>query len=204
MKHSDRALHTRQAFAAALKKCVSAQPLSKVTVGMLLDETGYNRNTFYYHFRDIYDLLHWTLDQELFVMIERLNLLNNYDEAVRLVLDYISDNAVFFSHISDSLGREALRDFCYGDVLHVVTDIIDDTIQLEKVQVPAAYREFLIRFYSEAVAGVLLDWISTQGAGDRAEIIANLSLTLRTAITGAVRASGMSHDGKEEETLCDC
>ena len=204
MKHSDRALHTRQAFAAALKKCVSAQPLSKVTVGMLLDETGFNRNTFYYHFRDIYDLLHWTLDQELFVMIERLNLLSNYDEAVHLVLDYISDNAAFFSHISDSLGREALRDFCYGDVLHVVTDIIDDTIQLEKVQVPAAYREFLIRFYSEAVAGVLLDWISTQGAGDRAEIIANLSLTLRTTITGAVRASAISHNGKEEETLCDC
>ena len=34
----------------------------------LLDDTGFNRNTFYYHFRDIYDLLHWTLEQEASVV----------------------------------------------------------------------------------------------------------------------------------------
>ena len=68
MKHSESTSRTRQAFAASLKKLASIQPLSKVTVSALLDDTGFNRNTFYYHFRDIYDLLHWTLEQEASVV----------------------------------------------------------------------------------------------------------------------------------------
>ena len=68
MKHSESTSRTRQSFAASLKKLASIQPLSKVTVSALFDDIGFNRNTFYYHFRDIYDLLHWTLEQEASVV----------------------------------------------------------------------------------------------------------------------------------------
>lgn len=86
MKHSESTSRTRQAFAASLKKLASIQPLSKMTVSALLDDTGFNRNTFYYHFRDIYDLLHWTLEQEVFVVVEQLDLLSDFEEAINFSL----------------------------------------------------------------------------------------------------------------------
>lgn len=192
MKHSESTSRTRQSFAASLKKLASIQPLSKVTVSALLDDTGFNRNTFYYHFRDIYDLLHWTLEQEVFVVVEQLDLLSDFEEAINFSLDYINENAAFFSHISHSLGREALKDFFHADIDHVVTKIVADTIQQERVQVADSYRDFLIRFYADAIAGVLLDWIDAQGCGDRATIIAYLSVTLRAAVVGALHAGAIN------------
>ena len=50
---------TKMALAAALKKLLEKKPLSKITVTDITRECEINRHTFYYHFRDIYDLIEW-------------------------------------------------------------------------------------------------------------------------------------------------
>ena len=48
---------TKAALAASLKKLLEKKPLSKITVTDITRECRINRHTFYYHFRDIYDLI---------------------------------------------------------------------------------------------------------------------------------------------------
>lgn len=48
---------TKRALASSLKKMMEKKPLSKITVTDLTRECGINRHTFYYHFKDIYDLV---------------------------------------------------------------------------------------------------------------------------------------------------
>ena len=50
---------TKKALAVSLKKLLSKKELSKITISNITDECGVNRQTFYYHFKDIYDLLEW-------------------------------------------------------------------------------------------------------------------------------------------------
>ena len=50
---------TKNALAASLKKLLSKKELSKITITNITEECGVNRQTFYYHFKDIYDLLEW-------------------------------------------------------------------------------------------------------------------------------------------------
>lgn len=47
---------TKKALAASLKKFLAEKPLSKVTVTDITEDCEVNRQTFYYHFKDIYDL----------------------------------------------------------------------------------------------------------------------------------------------------
>ena len=51
--------YTEQALGDSLKKLLAEKPLNKITVTDIVNDCGLNRMTFYYHFKDIYDLLEW-------------------------------------------------------------------------------------------------------------------------------------------------
>ena len=50
---------TKPALEASLKKLMLHKPLDKITINDLATDCGISRMSFYYHFRDIYDLIEW-------------------------------------------------------------------------------------------------------------------------------------------------
>lgn len=48
---------TKRALEASLKHLLLKKPLDKITINDIAEDCGINRMTFYYHFKDIYDLL---------------------------------------------------------------------------------------------------------------------------------------------------
>ena len=52
--------HTKQALEASLKKVMLQKPLDKITISDITSDCGISRMAFYYHFKDIYDLVEWS------------------------------------------------------------------------------------------------------------------------------------------------
>ena len=50
---------TKNALAVSMKKLMEKKPFSKISVGDICEDCGMNRKSFYYHFRDKYDLVNW-------------------------------------------------------------------------------------------------------------------------------------------------
>lgn len=50
---------TKRALEQSLKNLLLKKPLTKITVSDIAADCGINRMTFYYHFKDIYDLVEW-------------------------------------------------------------------------------------------------------------------------------------------------
>ena len=57
-------LNTKQQLANALKSLMQTKPLEKITIKDIVIFCGVNRQTFYYHFKDINDLLGWIYKTE--------------------------------------------------------------------------------------------------------------------------------------------
>ena len=55
---------TKEALGAALKKMMAIKPIDKITVKDLAEICNVNRQTFYYHFDDVYDLLEWVFEAD--------------------------------------------------------------------------------------------------------------------------------------------
>ena len=89
MRHEVTSLNTKKLIANSLKKAMKVKPLSKITVSELIRDCGINRNTFYYHFDDIYDLLHWMLENELIDKVKKFNLITDSKKVMNLIMDYI-------------------------------------------------------------------------------------------------------------------
>lgn len=111
MTHEEMSLHTRQAMTGSLKKFMGLKPLSQITVSEICTDCNLNRKTFYYHFEDIYDLLHWMLEQEALTAVKQFDMPGDYDEVISFVIDYVDDNSHILNCIYDSVGREGMKRF---------------------------------------------------------------------------------------------
>ena len=56
---------TKRLLAASLKGLLARKTLDCITIQNITDDAEVSRKTFYYHFQDIYDLLSWTLREDL-------------------------------------------------------------------------------------------------------------------------------------------
>ena len=55
---------TKAALEASLKKLLLKKPLDKITINDLTTDCGISRMAFYYHFKDIYDLLYGVVQEK--------------------------------------------------------------------------------------------------------------------------------------------
>lgn len=181
-------LRTKRALAAALKNAMERKPLSKVTVSELVTACNINRNTFYYHFKDIYELLKWMLEQEAIEVVKKIDLLVNADEALRFIMDYVESNKHIINCAYDSMGHDEMKRFLYSDFIGIAKNVIEEAEWEMGISVDSGFKEFLANFFTEAFAGTLLSWIKNKDIRDRGQVLHDLLLTLRTAIPQVLRA----------------
>lgn len=126
MKQEELALKTKKALANSLKNAMKKKPFSKITVKEITDDCNLNRNTFYYHFEDIYDLLRWMFDSEAVQIVQSFNLLMDYKDAIAFVIDYVEKNDHIISCALDSIGQKELKRFFYNDFFDIVNSLLED------------------------------------------------------------------------------
>ena len=51
---------TKQGLEASIKRMMLKKPLDKITIRDITEDCGVGRMAFYYHFKDIYDLVEWS------------------------------------------------------------------------------------------------------------------------------------------------
>lgn len=189
MKHEITSLNTKKALAESLKKIMKTKNFSKITVSEIVADCGVNRKTFYYHFDDIYALLKWTFENETIQVLKHFNLIVDYEEAILFIMDYIEKNDYIVSCAYDSIGRDEMKRFFFADFNELVDSIIDSAQKETGKTLNENYQRFLCYFYSEALAGILIDWIKNRSERNKQEIIDYLVKTIRGSLLGILNLS---------------
>lgn len=83
---------TKAHLAKVLKVQMQHKPLDRITIAELSAAAHVNRNTFYYHFDDIYALLKWTLEADIGRKVMQDLGAATWETKYQLVLDYIVAN----------------------------------------------------------------------------------------------------------------
>ena len=82
---------TKRALASALRELMDEVPFDKIQVAHICERCDMNRKSFYYHFKDKYDLLNWIFDTEIISFAQRLTVTQEFDqrvEEIREVCNY--------------------------------------------------------------------------------------------------------------------
>lgn len=146
---------TKQAIIDCTIELASQKPINKITIHDIVNACGITRNTFYYYFHDIYDVLDQTVRQE----VEKLNATApvDYEKAVFDLIEFVVMYKKLWCSLYKSLGQEALSKY----VIHWLHGIFVDYVRgcPDGDKVTALDLDIITAFYEEALFGVLSRWI---------------------------------------------
>ena len=188
MKHEVTTLQTKKMLAASLKKFMEKKSLSKITVSEIIADCGVNRKTFYYHFHDIYALLKWMLEQEAVEVLKQFDLIGNTAEAVSFVMDYAQANQHIINCAYDAMGRDEMKRFFYTDFIDVLRAAIDAAEEEIGLSVDEDFKAFLAEFYTEALTGILIQWLKDPNADAREKVLQYTTMVCRVSISRLLHA----------------
>ena len=117
---------TKLQMAQALKRLIKDRPFSKITVQDIVSACNINRNTFYYHFENNYDLLSFAYELEVQNISTAFREANaSLPDGMDFVLDYIDNNIQLCQCAYESLGEQQLKIIFEKDLRVFVRAIID-------------------------------------------------------------------------------
>ena len=160
-------LITKRALAKTLKELCQYRNFEKISINDLTNKCGLNRQTFYYHFQDKYDLLQWLYYDELFADIENIITFDNWDQCLLTVLEKIYQEKDFY--ISTINTNEQ---YFYHDLYNLAQKCFYDAITKLDVNKTVSPQEknFFSEFYAYGIAGTVLRWIKTNMKNEPAKL----------------------------------
>lgn len=98
---------TKQALAKAMKELLEEQSFDKICVSDICEKCHMNRKSFYYHFRDKFDLVNWIFDIEFRALNQSgsdpfRQSGNNFDDRwkyVETICNYFYENRNFYKKV---------------------------------------------------------------------------------------------------------
>lgn len=98
-------------FRDGLKHLMKSKPLDEINVVMLCDAVKSNRQTFYYHYRDISDVIESMFLKE---KIETSSRIFGFESIIKPLIAYINANKTFLVAVGNSFASDKLESFFYS------------------------------------------------------------------------------------------
>ncbi len=114
------------------------------------------------------------LEQEALEVVKNFDLVVDTEEALRFVMDYVDNNRHIINGAFDSTGHEGIKRFFYNDLFSVFYGVIEQGEDLLGGKLEPQFKKFLAAFYTEASAGLLIEWVKNRTSEDREVFLQNL------------------------------
>jgi Transcriptional regulator len=160
------------------------KPLNKITIADIAEDCGINRMTFYYHFKDIYDLVEWSCVEDAAKALDGKKTYDTWQQGFLQIFQAVLDNKPFIQNVYQSVSREQIEIYLYTLTRNLLIGVIEE--KAVGMEVQDADKEFIADFYKFAFVGIMLDWIKNGMRKDPQQIIDRLSILIDGDITRAL------------------
>ncbi|MCM1150029.1 MAG: TetR/AcrR family transcriptional regulator [Butyricicoccus sp.] len=152
---------TKRILAMSLKKLLQTRALESITIQDLVDDAEVSRKTFYYHFRDVYDLLEWILIDDGRRLVEGNVAVGAWQKALRNIFAYFHENSAMIGNVYKSLRKdEYLLEVHVSRLLRPLLERVFDE-QPGAGRVSAEDRQFILNLYSFGLVEFFLRWVGS-------------------------------------------
>ena len=155
---------TKKALASALKELMETVPFSKISIGDICEKCDMNRKSFYYHFKDKYDLINWIYSTEFITEIRHRIYSSEWD-LIRDVCTYFYANKEFYRKALQIEGQNSFYEY-FRDVLKsIVREYINDVFYEIKDS------EFYVTFFTDAFVTSIVRWLTDKNCMEPEEYV---------------------------------
>ncbi len=175
---------TKRALETSLKNLLLQKPLNKITISDIANDCGINRMTFYYHFKDIYDLIEWICNEETARAINGKKTYETWQQGFLQTFQMVLDNKPFISNVYHSISKEKIEDYFYAITFDLLIGVVEE--KAVGMSVTESDKKFIANFYNFAFVGLLMDWIKKDMREDPQSIIDQVSTLIHGDVSRAL------------------
>lgn len=169
---------TKKQLAKALKELMAQKPLAQVTVKDVTERCGIKRQTFYYHFQDIYDLVGWIYRTEAYEGIKEYISCTTWQQGFAQFLHYIIDNQAFCLNTYHSWETRQFERFVFDFAQALLGQVMTEMAQ-DVPLVRERDRQLLVHFYSYGFMGIVKEWLEDGCQQEPEDVVEQLSIILQ-------------------------
>ena len=144
---------TKTALEASLKKLLLKKPLDKITIRDLTEDCGISRMTFYYHFKDIYDLVEWICYEDAAQALQGKKTYDTWQEGLLQVFEAVMENKPFIMNVYHSLSREQIESYLFRLTHDLIMGVVNEKSQ--GMQLSDTDKNFIADFYKYSFVGIM-------------------------------------------------
>lgn len=164
---------TKDVIARTLVELLDEKPMSKITVKDIVERCGVNRNTFYYHFHDIPEVVEYMLKRKWDGIMDSPRESNSILECMEEMADIVKENRKMILNVYRSVKRDAFLYYMDEVSIYVFTQYFDKNT--ERLGIDKQERNLLIKYYKCLYIGLLMDWLDHGMKEELSEQIQNMA-----------------------------
>ena len=164
---------TKDVIARTLIELLDEKPMSKVTVKDIVERCGVNRNTFYYHFHDIPEVVEYVLKRNWDEILNSPRESNSILECMEEMADIVKANRRMMLNVYRSVKRDAFLYYMNEVSGYVFTRYFEKNT--ERLEINDHERMLLIKYYKCLYIGLLMDWLDQDMKEDLSEQIQDMA-----------------------------
>ena len=175
---------TKHALAESLKKLLLKKPLNKITINDLTTDCGISRMAFYYHFKDIYDLVEWACLEESRKALQGKKTYDTWQEGLLQIFEAVYENKPFIINAYNAVSREQIENFLFQLTHDLIMSVVEE--QARSTSLTQEQKSFIADFYKYSFVGIMLDWIRDGMTEEPEKIVDRLALLIHDSIREAL------------------
>ena len=175
---------TKLALEASLKKLLLKKPVDKITINDLTEDCGISRMAFYYHFKDIYDLIEWACLEDGKRALADKKTYSTWSEGLEQIFEAVLENKPFILNVYHSVSQKKIESYLYKLTYDLLEGVVEE--QAAGMSVRPEDKAFIANVYKYAFVGLMLDWIKHDMKGDPKEIIDRLDRVIHGSVAAAL------------------
>ena len=134
------------------------RPFSQITVKDIVEACGINRNTFYYHFTDLPDLVEAVMKEEADRIMRGYRGISSLEECIDAAMQLCVDHKRALLHIFNSANRDIYERYLLEICEYVSTALVNNLT--EGMAVPEEDKRAVIQGYKCECFGYIVNWLN--------------------------------------------
>ena len=175
---------TKRALEQSLKNLLLKKPLNKITVADIADDCGINRMTFYYHFKDIYDLVEWSCLEDAKRALDEKKTYDTWQQGLLQIFEAVQENKPFIMNVYRCVHAEQVEKYLQPLVDGLLLGVLEE--ESRGMTIRNEDKQFIAQVYSYIFIGLMLDWIKDNMREDPRQIVERLARLIKGSMAAAV------------------
>ena len=176
---------TKAALEESLKRLLLKKPLDKITITDITTDCGISRMAFYYHFKDIYDLVEWSCVEDGTRALQGKKTSESWTEGLTHVFEAVLENKPFIMNVYRNVDRERMENYLFKLTYDLIAGVVEE--KSKGLDLTEEDKKVIANFYNYGFVGIMFEWSQAGMKEDIEELVNKMSLTLHNTVTTSIQ-----------------